>query len=146
MRGIYDSNLYPYTSITVFLLPVRELAMCRLFCIVRGGMAREFSKSFYHSKEWAQVRSFVLMRDKYKCQKCGKPAQEVHHKEHLTPANIWDNSVNLNPDNLISLCRDCHFEEHRQDKAEGKKRYDLEKNSDCREGFHFDELGMLVPD
>lgn len=109
-------------------------------------MAREFSKSFYKSKEWAQVRSFVLMRDKYKCQKCGKPAQEVHHKEHLTPDNIYDPTINLNPDNLVSLCKDCHFEEHRQDKAEGKHAYDQSKKSDCREGFHFDEFGQLVPD
>ena len=53
-------------------------------------MAREFAKSFYKSPEWARVRKYVLMRDKYKCQKCGRPADEVHHKEHLSPENIWD--------------------------------------------------------
>lgn len=109
-------------------------------------MAREFSKSFYKSKEWEKVRQFVLMRDKYKCQKCGRPAQEVHHIIHLSPENVWDVSITLNPDNLVSLCRDDHFAEHKQDKAEGKKKYDKEKNSDCREGFHFDEFGQLVPD
>ena len=86
------------------------------------------------------------MRDKYKCQKCSRPAQEVHHKIHLSPENIWDIKVSLNPDNLISLCRDCHFEIHKQDKAEGKKKYDKGRNGDCAEGFHFDESGQLVPD
>lgn len=109
-------------------------------------MAREFSKAFYGSKEWAKVREYVLMRDKYKCQKCGRPAQEVHHIIHLSPENIWDVSISLNPKNLISLCRDDHFEIHKQDKERGKKKYNAAKHSDCREGFHFDEMGMLVPD
>lgn len=109
-------------------------------------MAREFSKAFYKSTEWDKVRKYVLMRDKYKCQVCNKPAQEVHHKIHLSPENIWNISITLNPDNLISLCRDCHFNQHKQDKAEGKKKYDKEKHGDCAEGFHFDENGMLVQD
>ena len=109
-------------------------------------MAREFAKSFYKYPEWARVREYVLMRDKYKCQKCGRPADEVHHKEHLSPENIWDVRITLNPMNLQSLCRDCHFAQHIEDKAAGKKKYDKEKNGDCSEGFHFDENGMLVPD
>ena len=82
-------------------------------------MAREFSKQFYMSREWNKVRMYVLMRDKFKCQKCGRAAQEVHHKKHLTPENILDPYISLNPENLISLCKDCHFEEHRDDKREG---------------------------
>ena len=109
-------------------------------------MSRPFAQAFYKSKEWDKVRNYVLMRDKYKCVICGRPAQEVHHKEHLSPDNIWDVTVTLNPDNLISLCKDCHFEQHKQDKAEGKKRYDKEKHSDCEAGYHFDENGMLVRD
>ena len=79
-------------------------------------MAREFSKAFYHSKQWQQVREYVLMRDSYLCRICGQPAEEVHHKIHLTPENLYDPRVNLNPDNLISLCRECHFKEHVADK------------------------------
>ena len=63
-------------------------------------MAREFSKAFYHSKQWQQVREYVLMRDSYLCRICGRPAEEVHHKIHLTPGNLYDPRVNLNPDNL----------------------------------------------
>lgn len=109
-------------------------------------MARDFAKAFYKSTEWGKVRQFVLMRDKYKCKKCGRPAQEVHHIKHLSPENIWDVNISLNPNNLMSLCKDCHFEQHKEDKAAGKKKYDKEKNGDCNEGFHFDENGMLVPD
>lgn len=109
-------------------------------------MARDFAKAFYKSSEWEKVRQFVLMRDKYKCVKCNRPALEVHHIEHLTPDNIWNPWIALNPDNLVSLCKDCHFAEHKADKAAGKKAYDKSKNGDCREGFHFDEDGMLVPD
>lgn len=109
-------------------------------------MARDFAKAFYKSSEWEKVRQFVLMRDKYKCVKCNRPALEVHHIEHLTPDNIWNPWIALNPDNLASLCKDCHFAEHKADKAAGKKAYDKSKNGDCREGFHFDADGMLVPD
>ncbi|MBR5355876.1 MAG: hypothetical protein IK121_03035 [Lachnospiraceae bacterium] len=70
----------------------------------------------------------------------------MHHKEHLTQENIWDLKVNLNPENLISLCRECHRKHHEQDKAEGHRKYYKSKQSACAEGYHFDETGQLVPD
>ena len=118
-------------------------------CSVQGWeitMARDFSKAFYHSKEWEQVRAYVLMRDRYICQRCGLPAQEVHHIIHLSPDNIWDTKVTLNPENLISLCKGCHFEQHVKDKEAGKRKKHGLSEGDCREGYHFDELGQLVPD
>lgn len=100
-------------------------------------MARNFSKSFYNSKEWQQVRDAVLMRDKYLCQHCGRPAVEVHHIIHLTPDNVYDPNVSLNMSNLVSLCKDCHFEEHRGEHGKGRQ---------ANEGYEytFDENGMLV--
>ena len=112
----------------------------------RREMARDFAKVFYHSKEWLKVRKFVLMRDHYKCTRCNSPAEEVHHIIRLSPENIWDTSITLNPSNLISLCKDCHFAEHKTEKEEGKCRAQGRTYGDCREGFHFDENGMLVPD
>jgi len=100
-------------------------------------MARKFAKSFYNSKEWEITRDYILKRDKYLC-RCGKPATEVHHIKHLTPENIGDVSITMNPDNLVSLCRDCHFEEHRGE--HGKGREVREKNP-----YTFDENGMLIP-
>ena len=100
-------------------------------------MARDFAKSFYNSKEWINTRDYVLRRDKYLC-RCGRPATEVHHIIHLSPQNIGDVTITMNPDNLISLCRDCHFEEHKGE--HGKGREVKESNP-----YIFDENGMLVP-
>lgn len=109
-------------------------------------MAQIWADAFYHSPEWIKVREFVRMRDRYICQRCGRPMQEVHHIIHLTEDNIWDPKITLNPDNLISLCRACHFAIHEEDKAKGHKDYYKNKYGDCAEGFHFDENGQLVPD
>lgn len=51
------------------------------------------------------------------CENCLKkglvvPAEEVHHKIHITPLNIDDPNITLNFDNLIALCRECHRKEH----------------------------------
>ncbi|MCL2867447.1 MAG: HNH endonuclease [Clostridia bacterium] len=64
------------------------------------------------------------------CQTCGRPAEEVHHKVSLTAENINDSNISLNPDNLVSLCRDCHFAVHRE-QAEGD--------------YTFDSNGMIIP-
>ena len=101
-------------------------------------MARDFAKAFYNSKEWQMVRASVLKRDNYLCVNCGKPAEEVHHKKHITPANIYDVSVTLNMDNLASLCKECHFEEHRGEHGSGRK-----KQEELPQ-YEFDENGMLV--
>lgn len=105
-------------------------------------MARDFAKAFYKSKEWQVVREYALKRDMYLCRKCGAPAEEVHHKIHLNPENISDVSVSLNPDNLICLCRDCHFAEHKEDKAAGIRR--ANGVTDCDEQYIFDENGYLI--
>ena len=100
-------------------------------------MARDFARSFYDSKEWKRTREYILMRDAYLCRKCGAPAEEVHHIVHLSPENIGDPAVTMNPDNLISLCRDCHFEEHRGDHGRGRQH-------EAAYPYEFDENGQLV--
>ena len=107
-------------------------------------MARDFARKFYRSKKWGKVREYILIRDKYKCQRCGETgALEVHHKIHLTEGNIDDANITLNENNLVTLCRDCHFAVHEEDKARGNR----EKNQkqDCETGFRFDENGFLIP-
>ena len=71
-------------------------------------MAREFAKAFYNSKLWRDCRKEVLRRDTYTCAYCYNRANEVHHIIELTPTNIHDINIALNPDNLIALCRSCH--------------------------------------
>ena len=107
-------------------------------------MARDFAKAFYKSAEWQHMREYVLMRDQYRCRRCGQAGQlEVHHIKHLTPDNINDALVTLNDKNLITLCRDCHFKEHELDRARGNHEQNAAK--DCDEGFAFDANGYLVP-
>lgn len=102
-------------------------------------MAREFSRAFYKSKEWQEVRRYCLMRDNYLCQKCGQPAEEVHHIIHLSPENVFDTSITLNPSNLVCLCKACHFAEHYADKAKGHMKNDVLPD------YIFDDNGMLIP-
>ena len=71
-------------------------------------MAKQWADKFYHSKQWKDCRKIVLHRDRYTCSHCYSRATEVHHITELTPQNINDVSVSLNPDNLMSLCHDCH--------------------------------------
>ena len=103
-------------------------------------MSKQFSKAFYSSKEWQTVRFYCLLRDHHSCVKCGKPAEEVHHKIHLNPDNINDVTITLNPNNLICLCKDCHFAEHRQDKADGIAK----ANGLPVYEYEFDDNGMLI--
>ena len=109
-------------------------------------MARDFAKQFYHSPEWHKVRKAVLMRDNYLCVRCGAPAEEVHHKTHLTPKNIGDNSITIGMDNLVSLCRDCHFEQHRIDFAEAVAKSNqrrVHKRIVNKDGTYFDDDGYI---
>lgn len=104
-------------------------------------MAQRFSKAFYNSKLWQDTREYIMQRDVYLCRICGAPAEEVHHIEHLTPENIKDPQVTVNPKNLISLCKDCHFTQHGGDKRRGiqAKSRQLQQSE-----YEFDENGMLI--
>ena len=100
---------------------------------------RNLLYDFYQSKAWKDVREVALKRDNYICQNCGlKPAELVHHKIHLTPKNVYDNSIALNLDNLISVCASCHSELHRGEHAKGRMNEEAYPDT-------FDENGMLIP-
>lgn len=71
--------------------------------------------AFYHSKAWRDL-SYLLRLKSGKCQRCGRIADmkqlHAHHKVLLTPSNVNDVSISLNPDNIEILCNSCHDEEH----------------------------------
>lgn len=94
-------------------------------------MAKEWARQFYNSKAWKNTRRYILNRDKYTCVYCYNRAEEVHHIIELTPSNINDVNISLNPDNLISLCSDCH---KKITKGAG----------DIQEGYIFNEKGEVV--
>ena len=76
---------------------------------VRDNRAEEF----YKSRQWVAVRQQALVRDNYLCQECLKQgritkANTVHHKASIKE----DWSKRLQPDNLVSLCADCHNRLH----------------------------------
>lgn len=74
---------------------------------------QEFARKFYKSKAWQACRAaYIAQRvqeDGGLCQCCGEePGYIVHHVVHLTPANINDPAVALNPANLAYECKACH--------------------------------------
>lgn len=80
-------------------------------------MAQEFATGFYNSKAWKDCRAGYLRSVGGLCERClakgtYRPAEIIHHKIHLTPANISNPDVALSWDNLEALCRDCHAEIH----------------------------------
>lgn len=81
------------------------------------------------------------MRDNYLCVLCGKPAEEVHHIIHLSPKNIDDIEVTINPDNLQSLCKDCHFKQHKGEHGGGRKK---QEQNEAIVKYQFDENGYIV--
>lgn len=75
-------------------------------------MARGKHKKFYASKQWRELREMVMNRDHRLCYLCSEPACIVHHIKWITPHNVDDMKVTLNPDNLLCLCLDCHNKVH----------------------------------
>jgi len=96
-------------------------------------MARDFSKSFYNSKEWKRVRQAYISSKFGICERCGNPnSKQVHHKIYLTPENINDPNITLDSNNFELLCDICHQKEHN------------EKYSATEWGLCFDSNGDLV--
>lgn len=77
------------------------------------GYDRHINQKFYKSTEWAQVRSYVIVRDSGCDLAC--PDYDIydriliHHMNPMTPENIksGDDSV-INPDFLITTCHSTH--------------------------------------
>lgn len=80
-------------------------------------MGRDFSHAFYKSADWQRVRDYCMKRDQWLCRDClangiYTPAEEVHHIIELDPVTVMKPEVALNPDNCVSLCRECHRKRH----------------------------------
>lgn len=91
---------------------------------------KPFAKKFYKSKAWINCRDTYFVSQHGLCEKCGGAGLIVHHKEKLTPFNIYDVNVTLNWDLLELLCLDCHNREH--------------GGASTAEGLRFDSNGDLV--
>ena len=89
---------------------------------------KEYAAAFYLSPAWRKCRAAYVKSVGGLCEDCLKrgiytPGVIVHHRVHITPDNINDESVTLNWDNLELVCRDCHAEAHEQ----RKRRYRVDE-------------------
>ena len=83
------------------------------------------------SPEWKAKRLEILKRDDYKCAKCGETKKlHVHHLSYTRGCNAWE----YPNEQLITLCKGCHSEEH----PESTKRV-------SSENFYFTFLEALAP-
>lgn len=107
-------------------------------------MAKDFARALYKSRDWENVRKVVIDRAHGLCEECMEhgrltPGSIVHHKIPLTPDNINDRNVTLNPDACMYVCKECHEEIHAAlgvGSLAGHGRYEP------RVGF--DEMGNVV--
>ena len=54
---------------------------------------------------WDVIRKQILTRDDWKCVKCSGAANDVHHRKLK---GIGGSKLLDIPENLVSLCRNCH--------------------------------------
>lgn len=71
-------------------------------------MAKDYSKAFYHSAAWQKLAQRIREERFFLCELCNKPAKTVHHIKPITPSNIDDPTITMNPANLQLLCHACH--------------------------------------
>ena len=105
-------------------------------------------KKFYNSKLWKKIRLNIWRKQHLLCAICGLPVYVdklsdyipkenrrrgiVHHKEHLTEQNVFDDNISIDESNLIGVCLECHNNKcHNQ-------------STSTRGGLLFDEEGNLI--
>ena len=74
-------------------------------------MKKHKKVSFLSSYEWKDIRSKTLKRDGNKCYLCGSDENLVVH--HILYRRYHKDQT-LNLDNLITVCRKCHYKIHKQ--------------------------------
>lgn len=75
--------------------------------------------SFYQSDKWQDCRKKIIFdrlhNGKTICEYCGQPIYDTvigHHIKELTPYNVNDYSISLNPENIMLVHMDCHNSIH----------------------------------
>ena len=73
--------------------------------------------AFYNSGEWRSLREAVLQRDNYECKWCREEGRVVDHGlatmevDHIKEVETHP-ELAMEPDNLRTLCKDCHNKRH----------------------------------
>lgn len=105
-------------------------------------MAKEWAKPFYNSSAWKAARERYISErrnaDGGMCEICGERIGFiVHHCEELTPENVNNPEVALNPELFLYVCKECH------DKFEGHF-YNFRAKK-CGKRTEFDKNGQPIP-
>ena len=67
---------------------------------------------------WERQRRAVFDRDRWRCQKCGRPGKlEAHHVVEI--AHGGSNDLG----NLRTLCRSCHIAEHKPSEPQSSQEW-----------------------
>lgn len=74
-------------------------------------------RRFYGSEEWQTFRMVIINQRGLRCEYCGHPVIKsseltLHHIKELTPENVHDVIVSLNPDNIMVVHHECHNKIH----------------------------------
>lgn len=64
---------------------------------------------------WPYYRRIIKIRDNFTCQECGLYDPEVMHVDHIIPKSK-DPSLAKDPDNLVTLCANCHMRKTNKEK------------------------------
>lgn len=69
-------------------------------------------KNSYKSSKWYSLRASILQRDNFCCAQCHRQFSSdklhVHHLHYIEGRKAWEYQEN----ELITLCRGCHAQEH----------------------------------
>jgi hypothetical protein len=74
-------------------------------------------KSFYASEKWQKFRRLIISERGLKCEHCKELVLKsgdltIHHIEELTPENVHDINISLNPANVMVVHHECHNKIH----------------------------------
>jgi len=89
-------------------------------------MAEQWAARLYKSVQWQKLKQCLIAQRGMRCEECGRvvvvPSLLVgHHVQPLTPENVDDATIALNPDNIRLLCHDCHDRMHRRMRYAGSR-------------------------
>lgn len=62
-----------------------------------------------------KIRNLILEKSKFTCYYCGKPANQIHHKDL--------SKNNHSEENLVASCRSCNLKRHKNGTSKLKRKY-----------------------
>ena len=100
------------------------------------GRSKEYRK-LINTRKWQKLRLQALSKTNYLCAVCLKndittPATEVHHIAPIESGVTNEHMKHLcyNPDNLLSVCKECHKKEHI--KLQSYTKNEVQRRNDAR--------------